>query len=169
MDELIQRAKQREPAALRELVDAHYDDVYRFCARQVGQDSASDIAQETFLTMQKNIAKFEGRSTFRTWLFGIALNHSRGMQRTKGRETASLDDWIPASGPSPEETVTTREVLRTALSNLTDEHREVVLLHEVEGLKYREIADLLSIPEGTVKSRLHHAFLQLRESIGGVQ
>jgi RNA polymerase sigma-70 factor (ECF subfamily) len=148
-----------------EVVRAHYDDVWRFCARQLGDELASDAAQETFVTAQQRARTFQGRSALRTWLFGIALNHCRNLRR-KGRSHASVD-WLDGE-PAPhrtEDEAIDRERLRAALRTLSQDHRDVVLLHEIEGLDYAEIGALLRVPAGTVKSRLHHAFRNLRHAL----
>jgi RNA polymerase sigma-70 factor (ECF subfamily) len=146
----------------------HYDAVYRFCARRVGPDRAADVAQETFLTTQKSLPRFRGESSIRTWVFGIALNECRRSCRKRGIEGASLEFAIDqAADGQSDGTIVDRELLRQALSNLSEDHREVVLLHEMEGLTYEEVAAVLEVPVGTVKSRLHHAFANLRRSMAG--
>ena len=144
----------------------HYDAVFRFCARRVGYDRAADASQETFLTAQRVLHKFRGESNLSTWLFGIAHNECRRSSRRQQLEPMLLeiDPERPAEQRS-EETIVNRHALHQALSKLSPEHREVVILHEIEGLTYEEAATILSVPVGTVKSRLHHAFQQLRRSI----
>lgn len=149
------------------LVSENYARVYRFCARQVGSDDAADIAQETFVTMQKSLKRFNGKSSVTTWLLGIALNHCRNHRRKKENLNVAIHDWFDASGHSPESAVVDSVVLYKALEKLSHEHREVVLLHEIEELTYGEIAELTGVPEGTVKSRLHHAFQKLRTELCG--
>jgi RNA polymerase sigma-70 factor (ECF subfamily) len=163
MDERIDRARRGDRAALGELVTEHYPRVYRFCARRLGDDLAQDAAQETFLTVQRTIKRFEARSTFETWLLGIAHNHCRNLSRKKMRAPMSLNDAFEKPTPDHAEQVVANEQLRCALEKLSPEHREVVLLHEVEGLTYAEVAEIAGVPEGTVKSRLYHAFRNLRE------
>ena len=159
-----------------EIAKQHYDLVYRFCARRVGIDAAQDAAQETFLTAQRVLRKFRGDSTLRTWLLGIANNECRRLARTRRLEAPSiqLQDWNDEStAGNPAEMIVDRHALSEALNKLSVEHREVVLLHEVEGLSYDEAAAVIGVPAGTVKSRLHHAFLNLRKSLqeysGGVR
>lgn len=144
----------------------HYDAVYRFCARRIGPDRAADAAQETFLTAQRALGKYRGDSSISTWLFGIANNECRRVSRTHRCTpvTIELDPGL-AGEASHETSAIDRAVLQSALDRLSDEHREVVLLHEVEGLSYDEAALVLQVPVGTVKSRLHHAFLSLRRSL----
>ncbi|MCC7231180.1 MAG: RNA polymerase sigma factor [Fimbriimonadaceae bacterium] len=143
----------------------HYDTVYRFCARRVGIDAAADTAQETFLTAQRAISRVRGASTLSTWLLGIANNECRRMVRKRRCEPPTIELTESGSTEHQEETIINRHALQQALAKLSAEHREVVLLHEVEGLSYEEAAFVLNVPVGTVKSRLHHAFANLRKSL----
>ena len=144
----------------------HYDAVFRFCARRVGSDKAADISQETFLTAQKALHKFRGDSTLSTRLFGIANNECRRYFRYTKVEPLLMEEGSPVLHSESAETgIIDRHSLNTALTRLSSEHREVVILHEIEGFTYDEVAEILKIPAGTVKSRLHHAFLLLRKSL----
>jgi RNA polymerase sigma-70 factor (ECF subfamily) len=180
MESDLDRARNGDREALGRLVDSHYDAVYRFCARRIGPEHAKDAAQETFLTAQKRLQSFQGDSSVGTWLFGIAHNHCRNIARKKkmeatqnwlavGSEQLAEESSITANRQLPtansENNLIDRHSLREALNALSAEHREVVLLHEVEGLTYVEAAKVLGVPEGTVKSRLHHAFLNLRRAM----
>lgn len=166
MDGRIERARRGDRDALGSLVQEHYPRVYRFCARRIGDDLAQDAAQETFVTMQRTIRRYEGRSSLETWLLGIAHNQCRNLARKRKLVPSQILAWVdePAE-PGAVDRVVDREALRCALAKLSDEHREVVVLHEVEGLRYAEIGEVLGVPEGTVKSRLHHAFLNLRRML----
>lgn len=164
MDAELRQAIRGDREAMAKLADAHYDAIFRFCARRVGPDRAADLAQETFLTAQRQMRKFRGESSLKTWLFGIALNHCRNASRQRTFEPV---DWtMHEPSDNPESGILDRELLRKALSALSEEHRDVVLLHEVDGLTYEEAGAVLGIPAGTVKSRLHHAFLNLRKAMG---
>lgn len=165
MDEQIDRAKRGDREALGKLVAEHYARVYRFCARRIGEDLAADAAQETFITMQRTIRRYEGRSTMSTWLIGIAHNHCRNLSRKAKAAPVPVEDWFDVAAPDHGDRVVAQETLRSALSELSADHREVVVLHEVEGLTYGEIAEIVGVPEGTVKSRLYHAFRNLREQL----
>lgn len=170
MDGRIEEARRGNRDALGQLVRQHYARVYRFCARRLGDDLAEDAAQETFVTMHKSLKRYGGRSSFETWLLGIAHNHCRNLARRRKLDPLSLDSWLSDSSPlsadeSESSALVDREALKCALLRLSAEHREVVLLHEVEGLRYAEIAEVLGVPEGTVKSRLHHAFLNMRRTL----
>lgn len=147
-----------------ELAERYYEDVVAFCIRRVGYDRAGDMAQETFLTAQRIAGKFQGKSTVKTWLLGIANNHCREECRRHGREILADPEVfeLPDNGPELVE----RVVLEEAILKLTLEHREVVVLHELDGLTYDEISGVLGVPSGTVKSRLHHAFVHLRKNLG---
>ena len=147
------------------VVKDHYDAVYRFCARRIGVAGAADAAQETFLTAQRAIRRFRGESTLRTWLLGIALNECRRAVRRGGTDPLPLDVDLACPLAEDEGSVVDRQALAAALGRLSDDHREVVLLHELQGLTYEETAAALDVPVGTVKSRLHHAFLNLRREL----
>ncbi len=145
------------------LVSDHYPVVFRFCARRVGQELGKDAAQETFLTAQRRLRNFENRSSLSTWLLGIAQNHCRNIARKKKFEFRFTDCW--QTRPSTENGLVDLATLRTAILNLSTDHREAVVMHEIEGLTYEEIAVILNVPPGTVKSRLHHAFENLRKAL----
>ena len=137
MDEDLKRAAEGNSEAMARIVREHYSLVFRFCARRVGAELAQDAAQETFLTAHKSIRRFDGRSAFSTWLLGIAHNHCRNLSRKHGHEAAWLDG-IDKAMDSGERSLIDRHALREALAKLSPEHREAVLLHEIEGLTYDE-------------------------------
>jgi len=149
-----------------ELAREHYTLVYRFCARRVGTELAADVAQETFLTAQRAKPEFRGRSAVTTWLIGIAFNECRRALRKQRREPPPIE-FDSAVTPSAEAALIDRQALSEAMRRLSREHREVVVLHELDGLTYEQAAKVLGVPVGTVKSRLHHAFVQLRRSLDG--
>ena len=151
------------------VVRDHYDAVYRFCARRIGTARAADTAQETFLTAQRALGRFRGESSLRTWLLGIALNECRRSIRRHGADPLPLEVDLACPQSDDESRFVDRQALAAALARLSDDHREVVLLHELQGLTYEEVASVLGVPVGTVKSRLHHAFLNLRRDMGGAE
>ncbi|MEJ5170186.1 MAG: sigma-70 family RNA polymerase sigma factor [Fimbriimonadales bacterium] len=159
MDHLVERATTGDRQAMAELVRGHYGSVYRFCARRVGAEAAKDAAQETFLAAWRSIRRFQGDSSFQVWLLGIANNVCRRKQRSPAPPCPE-GLWRVSSGP--EESWIDRRALIDALHSLSPEHLEAVLLHEVEGLTYDEAAQVVGVPVGTMKSRLHHAFQRLR-------
>lgn len=164
MNATIEQAVRGEREAMGRLVSEHYPAVFRFCAHRVGPELAKDAAQETFITAHRRLKQFREQSSFSTWLFGIANNHCRNLARKRKVEIGFSDIW--ATGGSQESGLIDREALRVALMKLTPEHREAVVMHEIEGLSYEEIAAVIEAPVGTVKSRVHHAFLSLRRSLG---
>ena len=145
-----------------QLVRDHYNQVFQFCSLRVGYHHAGDAAQESFLIAQRSLSKFRGESKPLTWLLGIAHNECRRMNRVAKREEP-LPEF--QSTGSSEANLVDRQVLCLALAGLSVEHREVVVMHEMDGLTYEEIATILSVPVGTVKSRLYHAFLNLRKCL----
>lgn len=158
----VGEATMSEPRDIAALAREHYDLVYKFCARRVGIDAAADTAQETFITAQRALPKYRGASSIKTWLLGIANNECRRTARQRRLQPPALE-FVEGSQADHSETIINRHALQQAMARLSPEHREVVLLHEVEGLSYEEAALVLGIPEGTVKSRLHHAFSNLRK------
>ncbi len=153
----------RNALDIAELANRYYGDVYRFCGRRVGSDLAADAAQETFLTAQRSLAKFRGESAAKTWLLGIANNECRRQLKMKRREPLPITLTPPT--PGHESSSVDRQVLQQALDKLSPILREVVVLHELDELTYQEAADILGVPVGTVKSRLHAAFAQMRQSL----
>lgn len=165
-ESIVERAAGGDREAMAEIVREHYAAIFRFCARRVGPDLAADAAQDTFVSAQRSIRGFAGHSSLSTWLFGIANNHCRSLARKRKME---VDYAYALEKPTGEDAsaIVNREALRTGLLALSKEHREVIVLHELDGLTYDEAAEVLGVPSGTVKSRLHHGFLHLRRILGG--
>ncbi len=181
---LVEASKAGDTAAFGELVRQHQDRVYNVCWRICGnRTDAEDLAQETFVRAFEAIARFDGRARFYTWLFRIAANLAISAGRRERRaRTVSLDggprlvheDEAPAGErlavetASPQESVMDREaqaLVLSALAELDEEYRVVVTLRDLESLSYEEIAEVLEVPVGTVKSRLHRGRLALRERL----
>ena len=145
----------------------HSDAVYRVCLRVLGSASeAEDATQEVFLRVFEKASTFSGRSQFSTWLHRVAVNHclnaiqKRERNRTLPLVAAAGEDGLPSSEREPLEIVAAaeeRELLDVLLDQLRPDHRAVLVLREIEGLSYREIADVVQIPIGTVMSRLSRA------------
>jgi RNA polymerase sigma-70 factor (ECF subfamily) len=128
---------------------------------------AEELLQDTFVAVWKNAASFAGRSRARAWLFGIARRRACKRLRRREPSLAGLDglEALPASEPEPEAALFARldrEALLAAVERLSELHREVLLLAFVHELSYAEIAEILGVPLGTVKSRLNHAKRALR-------
>jgi RNA polymerase sigma-70 factor (ECF subfamily) len=135
---------------------------------------AEDVAQETFIRAYRSLGRFRGDSAFKTWLYTIATNTARTALDRRGRRERvadqSLDDdaraltaeQVPSHGPDPESTLVTRDAIDRALATLPDELRVAVVLRDVEGLDYKEIAAVTEVPMGTVESRIFRARRKLR-------
>ena len=172
---ILARARRGELDALEELVRQYEKRVYAVALRSSGSpEDAADITQEVFLRAWRSIESFRGDSGFSTWLFRITMNlcvdharHKNAQPQTQplvvGEEDAERP--IPDTAPTPEEHLENSELgreLAAALDEVSEEHRRIVLLRDVSGLSYTEIAEVLEISEGTVKSRLSRARIALR-------
>lgn len=177
--ELVVLAKQGDQDAFARLVEANQNKIYSLALRMTGSpEDGADLAQEAFLRAWRSLPGFQEESSFSTWLYKLTNNLCIDFLRKEKRRkavvtTVSLDDdeddtppiEVPDHRFTPETEVERRE-LRTAMSRalhtLSDEHRQILVLREVEGLSYTEIAALLSLGEGTVKSRIARARISLR-------
>ena len=170
---LLRRAGDGDGAAFAELVERHGRSMYRLAYLLIGSSAdAEDVLQETWAGAFKSLRRFEGRSTVRTWLTRILTTQVALWRRKRRGGIVSLDDAPGAEAdalPRPEASANRRSDwqadLDVALSRLTADHREVVVLREVEGLSYDEIAEALRVPRGTVESRLHRARGELRKHL----
>lgn len=169
---VIRRVQSGDAEAFALLVEAYQKTIYNLCLRMTGNRAdAEDLSQEVFLTAYRRLGDFRGESRFSAWLCRIASNACIDfLRRSRRQEALSLtrdeDDgeqaeWAVADESfSPErllERRMTREALRRGLAALEPEQRQILLLRELEGLRYDEIARALAIGEGTVKSRLFRA------------
>ncbi len=175
---LVRRVQAGEPHAYTELVRKYQDRVFNACLRICGQrEDAADLTQDAFLKAFAAIDEFRGASAFYTWIFRIAVNLSISHQRRqRQRATIPLDGQpgdraaaariepaAPATEPSAGlEATETRAQVAAALASLDDEHRAAVVLRDIEGCDYQEIADILELPLGTVKSRIFRGRMALR-------
>lgn len=172
---LLAKAKKGDIAAFEELLKRYEKRVYAIALRSTGiPEDAADITQETFIRIWRSIETFRGDSGFSTWLFRIAMNLCVDLARRKNaqikttsltEEDASVREIMdPAQTPEEHfENVELGEEIAHALSEISEEHKRVILLRDVTGLSYTEIAETLDISEGTVKSRLSRARFALRE------
>lgn len=180
---LVEQCRRGDPHAFARLVALHEGMVFNLAARLLGEtEEARDVAQEVFLQVFRTLGRFEGRSTLKTWIYRIVVNQCRNRQRwwrrRRKERSCPIDDLTPADEArlaeagarmeGPEERLERRErarAVQSALAGLSFEHRAVLLLREVEGLSCEEIAGALSLPEGTVKSRLSRAREALRRAL----
>ena len=165
--ELITRAQQGERRSFGELVRSHRTGVINVVYRMSGNANlAEDAAQETFIRAWTNLSRYRPRSPFRNWVYRIATNAALDMMRRE-HETVDFETLaLPNPGDGPETVLLAEEReerVRKAVLALPEASRVVLVLREYEGLSYRDIADALRIPIGTVMSRLNYARNRLRQ------
>ncbi len=163
--ELIDRFRRGEPGSFEALYAGYGTRVYRFCYRLCGQAAdAEDLTQEVFLAAFQGLDRFAGRSSLATWLYRVALFRWRRLHGGQQPESVSLDEApeVAATAPDPAFVASEHLALEDALASLPEAPREAFLLVKVEGLKYREAAGVLDVPQGTVQSRVHDAVMRLR-------
>jgi RNA polymerase sigma-70 factor (ECF subfamily) len=168
---LIERALQGDVSAFEELVERHRGIVFRVAARIVGVDEAEDVSQDSFLRAFHRLDQYRGTATFRTWLLQITQNtalNALAWRRRRPAEAAGDPSEEPDSDPlqQPVTELERRERqqrLEHKLATLRPEYRSLLVLRDLEGLSYNEIADVLEMPLGSVKGRLHRARSELIE------
>ncbi len=170
---LLERARAGDLDAFNDLVACYQDHLYALVVRMVpDRDQAADAVQEAFFSAYRNLERFRGGSV-RSWLSRICVNAAMDAQRAKKRRPVQpypeLDDesWQPRAGDEadPERTAVSAErsrALAAALAQITDDQRVAIVLFDVEGYDYAEIADMTGVSLGTVKSRIHRGRLALR-------
>lgn len=177
---LVERCQSGDISAFEPLVEKYRDRVWRLAYNYLrDREDAWDVAQEGFVRAWQALPSFRGQSAFYTWLFRIVMNVAadRARQRAArgrafGTERVSEDEMertTVSEGDTPEEATARseqRERIRRALDALPERHRTIIMLSDLEGLSYREIAEVLAIPMGTVMSRLHNARKRLRDVLG---
>ncbi|OJF15635.1 RNA polymerase sigma factor [Couchioplanes caeruleus] len=170
LESLARIASGGDLAALNVLLVMVRPEVLRLCTRMLSnREDAEEACQDTLLAMARGLPGFQGRSAFRTWLYRLAANRARSTYRRSGsrRPTAGLDVLYGIADARRTSVVAmTRRDLLDAMSELKAELAEAVALRDLIGLSYGEIAVLQHVPEGTVKSRIHKARLQLRRRLG---
>ena len=177
-DRWVARLREGDEAALREVVEAFSERITSVVAGMIrDRDAVDDVVQETFVKAFFRIGSFHGDSGLFTWLYRVAINAAKDHAKKRGRRpAAALDDLAggvgAASFPSSEvpalERLEDREVrfaVRRAVQALPPKFRAVLVLRELEGLRYEEIADVLGISLGTVESRLFRARRRLKERL----
>ena len=186
-DQFIERLKRSDPAAFEKLVNERSGEIYGLLYRLTeNTEEARDLTQETFLRAFQSIGQFRGESDLRTWIYRIAINQARNRWRwwrRRHRDSTVSIDAADAAGNSaliaqlssgnssnPEHGALAHErerALRKALSGLRRVYREAVVLRDIEGFAYEEIAVALDISVGTVKSRLARGRQELRRKLEG--
>lgn len=176
---LVAKAKKGDRMAFEELMDGYFKRIYSIAYRMSGNaDDASDMTQEVMLKLYRNIKSFGGKSRFSTWVYRVATNTCLDELKKLRRHTSySIDSELETSdgsmtveieddSPTPEQKAENSELkalVAKALNKLGDEHRAVLVLRDIQGLSYDEIAKILACSEGTVKSRISRARANLKK------
>jgi len=177
-EDLIRQVQEGDQAAFRDLMARYRDKLMAFIYSVVRDyHLAEDIFQETFIRVYRQADSYKKEYRFRTWLYTIALNRSRDrLRHFKRRPEVFLDSYpernwrerLKSKITGPRDLAGARElenILRRELGKLSENHRQVVVMSRLLGLKYAEIARVLGISSGTVRSRLHYALRELRQRI----
>jgi RNA polymerase sigma-70 factor (ECF subfamily) len=177
---LIADCLQGHTAAFGELICRYQDRLYNTVYRLLDNaEDARDVVQETFLNAYQSLDSFKGDSLFFTWLYRIAFNTAISFKRKQrpthplhegdlGRVAVEPPDRSEGNQPGDAlERAEEERRLQRALNHLSPEHRTVLVMKDIEGQKYEVIADILQVPIGTVRSRIHRARLELRELLTG--
>ncbi len=178
---LIQRFLSGEEGAFNQLVLNYQNRVYGLCYQLLGSlDEAEEVAQEVFLTVYRSLKDFRGESRFSTWLYRVTVNHCKNRMKYLGRrgyyqsdsleepvetEKGEISRQLADEAQDPLEHLEQKEIqilVRKKIMDLAEDHRVVILLRDLEGLSYQEIARILELKEGTVKSRIHRARAELK-------
>ncbi len=178
---LLDRCRKQDPEAFGKLIDAYQNRVFGFVRKMVPDaEEAADVVQDTFIRAYQAIHRFDGRSSVRTWLFRIAYNlcvdRSRKVDRSpselridaSNEESEAFD--IPDTRWNPEGVILDGELmtlLESGIASMSEKLRSVLLLHDQQDMSYDEIATVLALPIGTVKSRLFLARSHLQNVLGG--
>lgn len=176
---LVARAQAGDKEAFRQLVVAYKDRIHAMVRGMVrNEEDARDLTQEVFVKAWTQLVTFQGQSSFYTWLYRIAVNLTIDLRRKQGRRKESLyEDKVEADGAegaeipdphsySPQRAFLDKELgvkIREAMNSLSEEQRTAVVLRELEGLSYKEIADIVGCSQGTVMSRLFYGRKRLQE------
>lgn len=177
--QLLEQVKKGDPKAMDQLLSRHEQKIYRFGLRMCGnEDDARDVLQETLLAAFKNLGTFRGDAQLSTWLYQVARSFCIKHRRRREGEPAHLESMegsevkaIPTDSSSLETKAHAREVghvIQAAMNTLQLDHREALVLRDVEGLSAEEAAEVVGIEVGALKSRLHRARVQLKQSLAAV-
>ncbi|MEZ4265517.1 MAG: sigma-70 family RNA polymerase sigma factor [Myxococcota bacterium] len=180
-DRFLAALRRRDERAFNRLVLTHQDRVYNLCLRLLGSpEEARDVAQEVFVTVFQKIELFRGDSKLSTWLYRVAVNHAKNrikyLARRFDRSRDSFEDMLSppsegrlsASVPRPDQALEGRRAeafVQRALLLLDPDQREAVVLRDIEGLSYEEVAEIVDASLGTVKSRIHRGRARLKDAL----
>ncbi len=183
--DIIERCRRGDLGAFNELVRRYEKQVYNFAYRLTNNyDDASDVAQDAFVRVYNAIGTFRGDASFSTWLFRITTNvFLDERKRARAHPHSSLDEYmeldessvarqIEDPGPTPEaltEEAERNKILQKAIASLPEYQRAMVVLYHAQQKSYEEIAEIMGLPIGTVKSRLNRARLALKEKLSPIR
>ncbi len=161
--ELLGRAAGDDSAAFHALVDRHAQRLFRIAVSLIGNATdAEDVVQETFVGAYRGLKGFESRASVKTWLTRIlVLQAAQWRRKQRRRETEALPEAVAGREQGAEAALD----VRSAIGQLSPEHREVIVLREFDRMSYEEMAEVLDVPRGTVESRLSRARAELREKL----
>jgi RNA polymerase sigma-70 factor (ECF subfamily) len=172
--ECVRRLQRGETDAFETLVRRHQKTIFNLVYRMLGDyDEAAETTQETFLSAYRAIGRFRGEANFSTWLYRIALNHANTRRKSianRQQRTVPLETTEPLYAPQldPAQAVEQKEIherVQQALDSLEQDDAMIILLRDLQDMPYEEIARVLEIPVGTVKSRLHRARQALKSRL----
>jgi len=169
--ELVRNARQGDGNCFKRLFEINVNRIYAFCLRMAANPQlAEEITQDVFVKAWENLHKFRGESKFSTWLHSIAVNEfltQKRMQKRFMQRFTSTDDVLKYDrhGEKPEVHFNTNIDLENAISSLPEQAKMVLILHDIEGYKHKEIAEMINIEVGTSKAHLHRARKILREEL----
>lgn len=166
--ELVIRFRGGDVSAFEALVTRHERRIYNLAYRMLGRaEDARDATQEAFLSCYRNLATFRGDSAFGTWLHRIAMNACYDLLRKHLPEPVPDEDLHPAPTADHADAAVAAADVERALARVPEEFRAVLVLHDLQGFRYEEIATIVDAPLGTVKSRLHRGRLALAAALTG--
>ncbi len=182
---LLQKSKAGDISAFEELIEGYQKKIFNIAFRIVGNyDDANDLAQEVLIRIYRSIGNFKEQSSFSTWIYRITTNVCLDdIRKRKNKKVISLDEEIKvedgemqrqivSNDPLPEDTAERgelRELVNGAIQSLSEEHRVVIVLRDLQGFSYEEISGILKCPEGTVKSRINRARQALKNVLQSKQ
>ncbi len=180
---LLKNAQKGDIEAFEKLIEKHQKMVYNIAFRMMGnREDAYDMSQEVFIRVFNAIGRFKGNAAFSTWIYRITKNVCLDEHRKrKNKNTLSIDKELEGEqgsiqrqlrddSPSPEEIFEKKAMKKTiqeAINNLPDQHKIVIILRDIKGFSYQEIAKIIECPEGTVKSRINRARKALKDILYG--
>lgn len=165
--ELVRRHLDGDRQAFAELVRRHERRVYNLAYRMLGRrEDAADACQDVFVTCLRKLQGYRGTAAFTTWLHRVALNVCYDALRKRGREEPVEEVPVRASGFDVADATAVAVDVHRALQRIPDDFRAVLILHDVQGLPYEEVAEAVGAPVGTIKSRIHRGRLALARALG---